>query len=154
MLRGVENVFIKIGVNYILIFDGVEIVLGVLMMGVVVELDVIIKIGVRSNNSNSFNVIFFDMWFMQLKIIKNLILYVDFNVMLVNKFGFVFLDLMGNFIVDFVDFNFNGGFWFMQIENLIVISFEINGYQYEIFYIGDIYIEEDVMVINVDGLIE
>ena len=154
MPRGVENVFTKTGANYTLTSDGVEIASGTLTMGAAVEPDATLKIGARSNNSNSSNSTFLEMRLMQLKITKNSTLYADFNATLANKSGFVLPDSTGNFTADLVDFNPNGGFWFTQIENSTVTGIEINGHQYKTLYVGDTYVEENATATNGDGSTE
>lgn len=151
MPRGVANVFTKTGASYTLTSDGVEIASGTLTMGEAVEPDATLKIGARSNNSNSSNTTFLPMRLMQLQITKNSTLYADFNATLANKSGFVLPDSTGNFTADLVDFNPNGGFWFTQIENSTVTSLEINGHQYKTLYVGDTYVEENATATNADG---
>ena len=154
MPRGVENVFTKTGTNYTLTSDGVEIASGTLTVGSAVEPDATLKIGARSNNSNSSNATFLEMRLMQLQITKNSTLYADFNATLASKSGFVLPDSTGNFTADLVDFNPNGGFWFTQIENSTVTSLEINGHQYKTLYVGDTYVEENATATNADGSTE
>ena len=145
------NIFTKSGTTFTLTSDGVQTATGTLNIGSDTENNATLKLGGRSDNSNSKNASFCEMRLSKLRIRKNGTLYANFDAGLANKTGDILPDSTGNFTARLVDFNPDGGYWFTNVVDATVASIEVNGMKYQTLYIGDTYVEENATLTRTNG---